>query len=32
MVFAMHQIQVACLVRHGDTAFLTDYVERRWWR
>jgi acyl-CoA dehydrogenase len=26
MVFAMHQIQVACLVRHGDTAFLTDYV------
>ncbi|MCU1463957.1 MAG: putative acyl-CoA dehydrogenase [Acidimicrobiales bacterium] len=26
MVYAMHQIQVACLVRHGDTPFLRDYL------
>jgi len=26
MVFAMHQIQVACLVRHGSTPYLRDYL------
>ena len=26
MVFAMHQVQVACLVRHGSTAFFHDYL------
>ncbi len=26
MVFAMHQVQVACLVRHGNTAFFQDYL------
>jgi acyl-CoA dehydrogenase len=26
MVFAMHQIQVACIVRHGGTPFLHDYL------
>ncbi len=25
MIFAMHQIQVACIVRHGDTPELADY-------
>lgn len=27
MVFAMHQIQVACLVRHGGTPFFQRYVD-----
>jgi acyl-CoA dehydrogenase len=26
MVFAMHQIQVACLVRHGRSEFFRDYL------
>jgi acyl-CoA dehydrogenase len=26
MVFAMHQVQVACLVRHGQTPFFDDYL------
>jgi acyl-CoA dehydrogenase len=26
MVFAMHQVQVACLVRHGSTPFFQDYL------
>jgi acyl-CoA dehydrogenase len=26
MVFAMHQVQVACLVRHGNTPFFHDYL------
>ncbi len=26
MIFAMHQIQVACLLRHGDTPFLKSYL------
>ncbi len=26
MVYAMHQIQVACLVRHGTTPWLTEYT------
>ncbi|MEK8034005.1 acyl-CoA dehydrogenase family protein [Ideonella sp. DXS29W] len=26
MVFAMHQVQVACLVRHGSTPFFHDYL------
>ena len=26
MVFAMHQIQVACMVRHGDTPLIRDYL------
>src|ERR1700677_4887038 len=26
MVYAMHQIQVACLVRHARGAFLTEYL------
>jgi acyl-CoA dehydrogenase len=26
MVFAMHQIQVACIVRHGNTPFLREYL------
>jgi acyl-CoA dehydrogenase len=26
MVFAMHQIQVACLVQYGGSQYLTDYV------
>ena len=26
MVFAMHQVQVACLVRHGSTPFFEDYL------
>ena len=26
MVFAMHQIQVACVVRHGSTPFFRDYL------
>src|SRR5438309_11345930 len=26
MVFAMHEIQVACLARHGATPFLRDYL------
>lgn len=26
MVFAMHQVQVACVVRHGDTPFFQDYL------
>ena len=28
MVFAMHQIQVACLVRHGTTPFFRNYLEK----
>lgn len=28
MVFAMHQVQVACLVRHGDTPYFAEYLER----
>jgi acyl-CoA dehydrogenase len=29
MIFAMHQIQVACIVRHaGDSAFFRGYLER----
>ena len=28
MVFAMHQVQVACLVRHGDTPWFRDRLER----
>ena len=28
MVFAMHQIQVACLVRHGRTPALRDFARR----
>lgn len=28
MVFAMHQIQVACLVRHGRTPYLQDYLRQ----
>ncbi|MFO1337176.1 MAG: acyl-CoA dehydrogenase family protein [Burkholderiaceae bacterium] len=27
MVFAMHQVQVACLVRHGSTPFFHGYLE-----
>lgn len=27
MVFAMHQIQVACLVRHGTTGFFQNYLK-----
>jgi len=27
MVFAMHQVQVACLVRHGTTPFFQGYLE-----
>lgn len=27
MVFAMHQVQVACLVRHGSTPFFQGYLE-----
>jgi acyl-CoA dehydrogenase len=35
MVFAMHQIQVACIVRHGATLpnfrqYLTELAEREW--
>lgn len=26
MIFAMHQVQVACLVRHGTSPFFTDYL------
>jgi acyl-CoA dehydrogenase len=26
MIYAMHQIQVACLVRHGHTDFFRDYL------
>lgn len=26
MVFAMHQIQVACILRHGPTPFFRDYL------
>ncbi|MEO5590628.1 MAG: acyl-CoA dehydrogenase family protein, partial [Gemmatimonadaceae bacterium] len=26
MVFAMHQIQVACILRHGATPFFSDYL------
>lgn len=26
MVFAMHQVQVACLVRHGSTPFFQDHL------
>jgi acyl-CoA dehydrogenase len=26
MIFAMHQIQVASIVRHGDSAFFRDYL------
>jgi acyl-CoA dehydrogenase len=26
MVFAMHQVQVACVVRHGRTPFFEDYL------
>lgn len=26
MIFAMHQIQVACLVRHGQNSFFRDYL------
>lgn len=26
MVFAMHQVQVACLVRHGSTPFFQNYL------
>src|SRR5689334_9706412 len=28
MVYAMHQIQVACLVKHGTTPELEDFTER----
>ena len=28
MIYAMHQIQVACLVRHGDTPELLDYTRK----
>ena len=28
MVYAMHQIQVACLVKHGDTPALRDFTSR----
>jgi len=28
MIFAMHQIQVACLVRHGATPFFEEYLRR----
>lgn len=28
MVYAMHQIQVACLVKHGDTPVLREYTGR----
>lgn len=28
MVYAMHQIQVACLVRHGDNPALRDFTRR----
>lgn len=28
MVFAMHQIQVACLVRHGASGFLREFLGR----
>lgn len=28
MIYAMHQIQVACLVRHGATPELTDFTRR----
>jgi acyl-CoA dehydrogenase len=28
MIYAMHQIQVACLVRHGRNATLRDYLRR----
>lgn len=27
MVFAMHQVQVACLVRHGSTPFFQGYLD-----
>lgn len=27
MIFAMHQIQVACLVRHGSTPYFRKYLE-----
>jgi len=27
MVFAMHQIQVACVVRHGTTPFFRNYMK-----
>jgi acyl-CoA dehydrogenase len=27
MVFAMHQVQVACLVRHGSTPFFQGYLQ-----
>ena len=27
MVFAMHQVQVACLVRHGHTPFFQSYLQ-----
>lgn len=26
MIFAMHQIQVACILRHGETPFLKSYL------
>ena len=26
MVFAMHQVQVACMVRHGSTPYFEDYL------
>jgi acyl-CoA dehydrogenase len=28
MVFAMHQVQVACLVRHGGAPFFEDYLQQ----
>jgi len=28
MIFAMHQIQVACVVRHGKTPYFRDYITR----
>lgn len=28
MVFAMHQVQVACLVRNGSTPFFQDYLDQ----